>query len=492
MKSKRYFPAFPKNNRLKGERKLEYDLLLKNGIVVDPHHNINKKLDIGIIDGKIAGLQEEYENTANQVIDLQGKTVIPGVVDMHTHVSRKFGNVGYRMIAETGVTTTIDFAGPVSDIVEDLGDVGCGLNVGAIEAILPGHYSIKDENPSSNEIKQFLESALERGALGLKLFGGHAPLTPEATEEGINIANKMKVMVAIHAGSTETRSDMTGMREAIKLAKGKQLILAHVNAYCRGRTDHPLEELKEAFQLLKENPNVIGDSHLAVMNGTSGLCKNGVPHDHVTKVCLQLYGFPVTKAGLGQAIKSGIAGVIKSEKSSNRLIHGDAAYTEWENNHTNISVSFPANIPTVAVACATERKTMGGDFLIPVTSTDGGGIPRNNLVKRILSLYQMGYLSLEDVVQKISLNPANTFGLVNKGHLGIGADADITVLDLEKSQASMSFIGGRLNMKDGIVIGKGGKYLITEAGVQTAKKANLSYEMIDPSKSFLYLEKTPV
>ena len=64
-----------------------YDLLIKNGQVVDPDSGINAINDVAIADGMIsrvaAGIPSEE---ANQVIDVKGKIVTPGLIDLHTHV----------------------------------------------------------------------------------------------------------------------------------------------------------------------------------------------------------------------------------------------------------------------------------------------------------------------------------------------------------------------------------------------------------------------
>ncbi|WP_220683521.1 hypothetical protein, partial [Proteus mirabilis] len=122
------------------------------------------------------------------------------------------------MLAQTGVTTAIDFAGPIIDVVENLGSMGCGLNVGGLEGMIPNldGFRLETNNPSSVQIEEIVEASLESGALGIKLIGGHYPLTPEATEEFMRIANKHRVMVAFHAGTTASKSDMTGMREAFE------------------------------------------------------------------------------------------------------------------------------------------------------------------------------------------------------------------------------------------------------------------------------------
>ncbi len=64
------------------------ELLIKNGRVIDPANNIDKKCDILIIDGKIAEvgtLGPGVEKTVQKVIDVGGKLVTPGLIDIHVH-----------------------------------------------------------------------------------------------------------------------------------------------------------------------------------------------------------------------------------------------------------------------------------------------------------------------------------------------------------------------------------------------------------------------
>ncbi len=96
------------------------EILIKNGLVVD--NNQMKKADILIKDGLIIQIAEKIQaNTCNEdikVVDAEGKIVMPGLIDAHTHyhlVSR--GTVtcdsfvqGSRLAAFGGVTTVVDFA----------------------------------------------------------------------------------------------------------------------------------------------------------------------------------------------------------------------------------------------------------------------------------------------------------------------------------------------------------------------------------------------
>ena len=65
----------------------KYDLLLKNGHVIDPKNNLNEKRDVAIANGLIAAVEKNIAGaTAKQVVDVSGQYVTPGIVDMHVHV----------------------------------------------------------------------------------------------------------------------------------------------------------------------------------------------------------------------------------------------------------------------------------------------------------------------------------------------------------------------------------------------------------------------
>jgi dihydroorotase len=60
------------------------ELLIKNGRVIDPAGGIDKKCDVLIADGKIAEVGSIIK-TAQTVIDAEGKLVTPGLIDIHVH-----------------------------------------------------------------------------------------------------------------------------------------------------------------------------------------------------------------------------------------------------------------------------------------------------------------------------------------------------------------------------------------------------------------------
>ena len=70
---------------------MSFELLIKNGRVIDPANNVDKKCDVLIIDGRIAEVAENIQKSkfatpsSGEVIDATGKIVSPGLIDIHVH-----------------------------------------------------------------------------------------------------------------------------------------------------------------------------------------------------------------------------------------------------------------------------------------------------------------------------------------------------------------------------------------------------------------------
>ncbi len=66
------------------DRKKNTSFILKNGRMIDPVNGIDTTCDLHIVDGCIADTSADI--SAAQVIDLKGKWVVPGLIDMHVHL----------------------------------------------------------------------------------------------------------------------------------------------------------------------------------------------------------------------------------------------------------------------------------------------------------------------------------------------------------------------------------------------------------------------
>lgn len=461
-------------------------MLLRNAHVVDPAQGLDGLFDVAIANGKISEIGIGLSGAAaDDIFDLAGYHLVPGIVDLHVHVSEWLGGrYGHKMLAEAGVTTALDMSGPMSGVLAMASRHGAGLNIASIEYVRPGE-TVASTDPSRQELARLLDKSLASGSLGLKLLGGHYPLTPQATAEAIRLVNEKQAYVAFHAGSTETGSHIVGMLEAVRLADGGSMHLAHANSYCRGAVRDHMVETEEAIAALLANPRIVSESYLGLINGTSAQCVDGLPASKVTERCLLLGGFTPDEAGMEAAILAGWAQINMEASGHVELRVGTEARDYWRALDTNAPVSFAVNPPEPRIRLAAARRT-DGDFVVDAISTDGGGIPRNVILGMGLSLVKLQVLSLSDFVKKITFNPAQILGLKNKGHLSPGADADITVFDYEAQQPVMTVVNGNLSMYHGLVVGTGSSIITTEQGVNAVNQVGLTPIVVNLAESTLY------
>src|SRR5665647_7391 len=159
------------------------DLLLKGATILDPSQGVDGMFDLGIKDGVVAALKPEIaEAEAAKTINLAGGMVLPGLVDLHTHVYWGVVNIGAEpdeLCLKQGVTTTADggsagsetFAGFLKWIVgTSRTRVYCFLNLSRIG--LTGHHSVGElANPAYADPKGALRILHDHGevVVGLKL-----------------------------------------------------------------------------------------------------------------------------------------------------------------------------------------------------------------------------------------------------------------------------------------------------------------------------------
>ena len=89
-----------------------YDLLVKEGNLVDPSQGLSAVRDVAISGSKVARIAENIpEAQARHVLDAAGKIVTPGLIDIHVHVYDGVAPLGIpadpSCIAK-GVTTAVD------------------------------------------------------------------------------------------------------------------------------------------------------------------------------------------------------------------------------------------------------------------------------------------------------------------------------------------------------------------------------------------------
>jgi dihydroorotase len=240
-----------------------FDLLLKGGSVLDPAQDLRGALDVAVQDGKIASVAANIPaSEAKRVIHVPGKTVTPGLIDLHTHV--------FDGVAANGVHP--DIAGVHAGVttVVDAGSSGC-----ATFSAFPRHILPKCEtevipllhicqtglatNPdiiaeSSIDFDGTLKVARENKGLikgikarmvspALEIFGMEMPRLAKRA------ARESGVPLMVHIGDTTKRYDPNVVRELLPLLEPGDIVTHLFTANPGGVLDTNGKLVPEAKEL---------------------------------------------------------------------------------------------------------------------------------------------------------------------------------------------------------------------------------------------------
>src|SRR5690625_2389889 len=138
-------------------------LLLKNGMILEQGEKVRK--DILIENGMIARMDERIGTEAEETLDLGGKLVTPGLVDVHVHLREPGGEhketieTGTLAAARGGFTTICSMpnTSPVPDNVNHVSNLLKSIQENAKVRVLP--YASITKNLKGNELTDIEELA---------------------------------------------------------------------------------------------------------------------------------------------------------------------------------------------------------------------------------------------------------------------------------------------------------------------------------------------
>ena len=476
---------------------------IKNGKVYDPINNIDGEIkDIFIEDGKIV----ESVPADTPCIDAHGMVVMPGGVDIHCHIAghkvnlaRKFqpedhrhdvqprvnnlrsgtgGTVpstfttGYRY-ATLGYTTAMEAAIPplgARHTLEELHDT---------PVVDKGFYVLLANNVCLNQLlekgrmEEFKEAvgwwlnASKAYAIKLVNPGGDEPWKGRKNSNvhdldeqisGFNLTPRKIIKALIdasndlglphpahihcnnlgHSGNYETTID------TMKTAEGRRAHITHIQFHSYGGEvgKNPTSQAAAISDYINNNPNISADVG-QVMFGKATIMTGDAPLTWLLR-----------------------------NMTNNKWINAD---TECESGCGILPFNYQEHIYTHALqwAIGLELFLLAEDPWRMVLSTDhpNGGSFENypklirllmdkefrneqakNVNQKAINNTHLMDLEREFTMQEIAIisraGPAKLLGLTNKGHLGIGADADVTIYD-EKEDKEEMFNAARYVIKSG-------------------------------------------
>jgi len=101
-----------------------FDLIIRNGRVVDPSVGLDGVRDVAIAGGRIVAVEANIAGDAAETIDARGKIVAPGLIDIHTHAGRS--KEGPSLLLQDGVTGWVDAGSGGADNIDQIAAVARG------------------------------------------------------------------------------------------------------------------------------------------------------------------------------------------------------------------------------------------------------------------------------------------------------------------------------------------------------------------------------
>jgi predicted amidohydrolase len=197
-----------------------YDVLLKNGRVIDPFNHLDQVLDLAITQGKIEKIDVHISAESSQTIDLSGCIVIPGLIDFHTHIFplTEIGILGEATYFPSGVTTAVDagstgagtYEGHRGFLNSTKLNIKCFLNI-CSGGLVTGSY-LENLNPlyfNRDKIRKLFR-CYKHNLIGLKVRQGAeivGDLGLEPLRETIVLADELGVPVMVHCSNPPSSMD---------------------------------------------------------------------------------------------------------------------------------------------------------------------------------------------------------------------------------------------------------------------------------------------
>lgn len=395
------------------------DLVIKNGTIVTATETY--VADVAIKDGKIAMLGKDLDTAVEKVVDASGKLVLPGAIDVHTHLAMPFGGTvsadsylaGTRAAACGGTTTVFDYAiqRKGQGIVET---VEARRAMAEPEACVDIAFHCAITDLAGGALLEEFEAAVAYGVPSFKCFMVYKKegmMVDDGTLAQILLKSKEAgVLTNVHAENP----DLIDIRIAEYLSQGKTSPWYHYMSrpeFVEAEADH------RAIHWAKAMNAPLYIVHLANMEGAEAVTRaRDQGYEIYAETCPQYLHFTneVYKREDGRNFVC--SPPIKGEESREAL---------W-------AALRRGDIQTVATDhCPFQsyEKDWGKDNF---TKIPNGCAGIENMYPYMLSAANEGKITFNKAVEVCSANPAKIFGCTEKGTLSPGADADIVIYDPQK------------------------------------------------------------
>ncbi len=404
------------------------DLVIKNGKVVT--HSETVSAAIGVDNGKVVAITpEELLPSADRVIDAHGKYILPGAVDLHTHMaSGEYFNIPFSETApkETGaaalggVTTAAVYLRRVkTGLLTHVDDLKRDFEANSyIDGFF--HMMVADEANLGQ-----IEKAPDHGIFGFKFMMGYKGPQAEALgippiDDGFVLDGFRRVRRLgfpsrgmVHAENIDI---VLWLRKSIE-AEGRQ----DARAWFDTRPNFVEEEcihralflakvahcpLYIVHNTIRESVDIIARAKAEGIDVVMETCPQYLTHtsDHPVSVIEE------------NPVFANVNPPLRGKEDNERLWQGirDGVVDTIASDHTSVTRELKGKDMWKAPMGIGNASGM----ILPVMISEG--VNKNRI-------------PLEKVAEVCSYNPARVFGFYpRKGTISIGSDADLVIVDMEK------------------------------------------------------------
>ncbi|MFC7394791.1 allantoinase AllB [Scopulibacillus cellulosilyticus] len=399
---------------------MKYDLIIKGGNVVLRHEV--KKADVAVKNGKIAAIDRNLGKEASQIVDAHGQYVMPGMIDAHVHICEpgrtewEGFETGTKALAAGGTTTYIDMplnALPATTTKEALKlkfEAAKGKNYvdyGFYGGLVPGNI----EN---------LQELSDEGVIGFKCFmascGSDHPddfknVDDYTLYKGMKKLAELGAVLLIHAENAE----ITDRFAEEKIREGK----VTATDYADSRPIFTeVDAVKRALFLGKETGCPLHFVHISTAEAIEPIIKARNEGQDVTLESCPHY-FTITakefeKIGPVAKCSPPLRSIEEQEKLWGALKQG------------KIDMLTSDHSP-----CPPSMKYSGTDNMFEVW----GGITgcQNNVDLMFDEAVKKRNIPVTEFARMIAITPAERFNLSSKGEIAVSKDADMILIDPNRS-----------------------------------------------------------
>ena len=496
-----------------------FDLIIRDGQVVDGTGNPWVRADIGVRGARIARIGDLSAATATRVINAAGLIVAPGFIDPHTHARRGIFQVptAHNALLQ-GVTTLIEGNDGSSPL-----PIGAHLEQMARAAISPnwglfvGQGTIRtevlgrdDRDATADELAEMralVGRAMEEGALGLSTGLFYVPGTFTSTAEVIELAH----VAAAHGGiyishmRDEAQGLLDSVRETIRIGEeaGLPVQMTHHKVVGRDAWGLSVESLALVDAARSRGVDITMDQYPYTASQTSitAIVPPWAQEGGQAELVARLRD-PETR----RRIKAEIVYRIEHDRGGGDPRNVVIGLCEWDRSlegKTLADIAVERGLePTPANGAEVTMDIIerGGARAIYHAMTEedverimrhrataigsDGGVsvfgasvphPREyGTFARVLGRYvrERGALTLEDAVRKMTSATAQRLGIRDRGLLRAGFYADIAAFDAERVQDRATFDephqyaeGVEYVLVNGVVVVDGGRHTGARPGL---------------------------